>query len=94
MGYFRFEMAILPVMGGYCWRRVANALSTPGSGKDVLNNNIWQFARGLQKLSFPPVDNTSFIKISIEEVVKTLVEAINLGFIVCMFHLSTTGVQR
>ena len=63
----------------------ANALSTSEAVKDVLNNISGSLPEGY-KLSFP-VDNTSFIKISIEEVVKTLVEAIILVIIVMFIFL-------
>ena len=63
----------------------ANALSTSEGVKDVLNGLSGSLPDGY-KLSFP-VDNTSFIKISIEEVLKTLVEAIILVIIVMFIFL-------
>jgi multidrug efflux pump len=63
----------------------ANALSTSEAVKDVLNGLSSSLPDGY-KLSFP-VDNTSFIKISIEEVVKTLFEAIVLVVIVMFIFL-------
>lgn len=63
----------------------ANALSTSEAVKDVLGGLEKNLPDGY-KLSFP-VDNTSFIKISIEEVVKTLFEAIALVVIVMFVFL-------
>lgn len=63
----------------------ANALSTSESVKAVLGELEPNFPDGY-KLAFP-VDNTAFIKISIEEVVKTLFEAIALVVIVMFIFL-------
>ncbi|MFT2097396.1 efflux RND transporter permease subunit [Marinomonas sp. 2405UD66-6] len=63
----------------------ANALSTSEGVKAVLSQMQADFPDGY-KLAYP-VDNTSFIKISIEEVVKTLFEAIALVVIVMFIFL-------
>ncbi|MEP0072864.1 MAG: efflux RND transporter permease subunit [Marinomonas sp.] len=63
----------------------ANALSTSEGVKAVLSQMQDDFPDGY-KLAYP-VDNTSFIKISIEEVVKTLFEAIALVVIVMFIFL-------
>lgn len=63
----------------------ANALSTSESVKEVLNGMSGSLPDGY-KLAFP-VDNTSFIRISIEEVVKTLFEAIFLVILVMFIFL-------
>ncbi|TYL47014.1 efflux RND transporter permease subunit [Marinomonas sp. IMCC 4694] len=63
----------------------ANALSTSEAVKIVLNDLSNNLPDGY-KLSFP-VDNTSFIRISIEEVLKTLVEAIALVIVVMFIFL-------
>ncbi|MGR0278043.1 efflux RND transporter permease subunit [Marinomonas dokdonensis] len=63
----------------------ANALTTSEGVKAVLNGMKNDFPDGYQ-LAFP-VDNTSFIRISIEEVVKTLFEAIALVIIVMFIFL-------
>ncbi|WP_191602431.1 efflux RND transporter permease subunit [Marinomonas algicola] len=62
-----------------------NALSTSESVKNVLNDFSKNLPDGY-KLAYP-VDNTSFIRISIEEVVKTLFEAIVLVIIVMFIFL-------
>ena len=63
----------------------ANALTTSEGVKAVLNGMKDDLPDGYQ-LAFP-VDNTSFIRISIEEVVKTLFEAIALVIIVMFIFL-------
>ena len=63
----------------------ANALTTSEGVKAVLNGMKNDLPDGYQ-LAFP-VDNTSFIRISIEEVVKTLFEAIALVIIVMFIFL-------
>ncbi|MGO2355759.1 MAG: efflux RND transporter permease subunit [Marinomonas foliarum] len=63
----------------------ANALSTSEAVKKTLNDLSNSLPEGY-KFSFP-VDNTDFIKISIEEVVKTLFEAIALVIIVMFIFL-------
>ncbi|WP_421855745.1 efflux RND transporter permease subunit [Marinomonas sp.] len=63
----------------------ANALSTSEAVKKTLNDLSNSLPDGY-KFSFP-VDNTDFIKISIEEVVKTLFEAIALVIIVMFVFL-------
>ncbi|PYF81577.1 MULTISPECIES: efflux RND transporter permease subunit [Marinomonas] len=63
----------------------ANALSTSEAVKKTLNDLSGSLPEGY-KFSFP-VDNTDFIKISIEEVVKTLFEAIALVIIVMFVFL-------
>lgn len=64
-----------------------NALSTSESVKKVLNDFSKNLPDGY-KLAFP-VDNTNFIRISIEEVVKTLFEAIVLVIIVMFIFLQS-----
>lgn len=63
----------------------ANALSTSEAVKKTLNGLSNSLPAGY-KFSFP-VDNTDFIRISIEEVVKTLFEAIALVVIVMFIFL-------
>ncbi|MCB5161063.1 efflux RND transporter permease subunit [Marinomonas sp. E8] len=63
----------------------ANALSTSEGVKAVLDGLVPSLPDGY-KLAYP-VDNTSFIRISIEEVVKTLFEAIALVIIVMFVFL-------
>jgi len=63
----------------------ANALSTSEAVKKTLNGLSNSLPEGY-KFSFP-VDNTDFIRISIEEVVKTLFEAIALVVIVMFIFL-------
>ncbi|UTV98861.1 efflux RND transporter permease subunit [Marinomonas rhizomae] len=63
----------------------ANALSTSEAVKKTLSDLSNSLPEGY-KFSFP-VDNTDFIKISIEEVVKTLFEAIALVIIVMFIFL-------
>lgn len=63
----------------------ANALSTSEAVKKTLNGLTNSLPDGY-KISFP-VDNTDFIRISIEEVVKTLFEAIALVVIVMFIFL-------
>ncbi|MEO9655948.1 efflux RND transporter permease subunit [Marinomonas sp.] len=63
----------------------ANALTTSEGVKAVLNGMKNDLPDGYQ-LAFP-VDNTNFIRISIEEVVKTLFEAIALVIIVMFIFL-------
>lgn len=63
----------------------ANALSTSEGVKSVLTAMEQDLPDGY-RLAFP-VDNTAFIKISIEEVVKTLFEAIALVIIVMFIFL-------
>ncbi|MBJ7537138.1 efflux RND transporter permease subunit [Marinomonas transparens] len=63
----------------------ANALSTSEGVKNVLAEMEKDFPAGY-KLAYP-VDNTAFIKISIEEVIKTLFEAIALVILVMFIFL-------
>ncbi|TDO98137.1 efflux RND transporter permease subunit [Marinomonas balearica] len=65
----------------------ANALST----SELVKNKLTELARNMPdgyEISFPK-DNTAFIKISIEEVVKTLFEAIALVVIVMFVFLQS-----
>ncbi|MEH2919778.1 efflux RND transporter permease subunit [Samsonia erythrinae] len=63
----------------------ANALDTATAVKDALNKAEEFFPAGLKVVY--PYDTTPFVKISINEVVKTLVEAIVLVFLVMYLFL-------
>ncbi|WP_036768558.1 efflux RND transporter permease subunit [Photorhabdus australis] len=63
----------------------ANALDTSKAVKEALKNMAPFFPHGL-KIVYP-YDTTPFVKISIKEVVKTLVEAIMLVFVVMYLFL-------
>ena len=63
----------------------ANALDTANAAKAMLSNLSKQFPEGMSyQVAF---DTTPFVKLSIEEVVKTLVEAIILVFLVMYLFL-------
>ncbi|KAB8059519.1 efflux RND transporter permease subunit [Janthinobacterium sp. FT14W] len=63
----------------------ANALDTANAAKAMLGNLSKQFPEGMSyQVAF---DTTPFVKLSIEEVVKTLVEAIILVFLVMYLFL-------
>src|SRR5450830_1473631 len=63
----------------------ANALDTANAAKAVLGNLSKQFPEGMSyQVAF---DTTPFVKLSIEEVVKTLVEAVILVFLVMYLFL-------
>ena len=63
----------------------ANALDTANAAKAMLSNLSKQFPEGMTyQVAF---DTTPFVKLSIEEVVKTLVEAIILVFLVMYLFL-------
>ena len=63
----------------------ANALATSGRVRDLLKQLEPTFPRGIK--AFVPYDTTPYIRVSIEEVVKTLVEAIVLVFLVMYLFL-------
>ena len=73
------------------WRRGANALDTATAIRAELKKMEPFFPSGL-KIVYP-YDTTPFVKISIHEVVKTLVEAIILVFLV-MYCSCKTSAQR
>ena len=63
----------------------ANALDTANAAKAMLSNLSKQFPEGMSyQVAF---DTTPFVKLSIEEVVKTLVEAVILVFLVMYLFL-------
>jgi multidrug efflux pump len=63
----------------------ANALATATAIKQTIAKLEPAFPRGLKEVY--PYDTTPFVKISIEEVVKTLIEAIVLVFLVMLLFL-------
>ena len=63
----------------------ANALATATAIKQTISKLEPAFPRGLKEVY--PYDTTPFVKISIEEVVKTLIEAIVLVFLVMLLFL-------
>ena len=63
----------------------ANALATADAIKARLDELSQFFPEGLQAVY--PVDTTPFVRISIEEVIKTLAEAIGLVFLVMLLFL-------
>jgi multidrug efflux pump len=63
----------------------ANALSTANAVQDLLNELKPAFPQGLRAVT--PFDTTPFVRVSIREVVKTLVEAIVLVFLVMLLFL-------
>ncbi|WP_128293862.1 efflux RND transporter permease subunit [Afifella aestuarii] len=63
----------------------ANAISTAAEVRDVLDANAGTLPRGVEIVY--PYDTTPFVELSIEEVVKTLFEAIVLVFIVMFVFL-------
>ena len=65
----------------------ANALSTAAAVKARLDELSPTFPPGLEVAY--PVDTTPFVRISIEEVVKTLLEAIGLVFLVMLLFLQS-----
>jgi multidrug efflux pump len=65
----------------------ANALSTARGVEDMLEQLAPSFPRGLEAVV--PFDTTPFVRVSIKEVVKTLVEAMVLVFLVMYLFLQS-----